>query len=183
MAHSNKKRLWQNDYTFCHSLSSFHYFISSDQSAFLENAFAEDADIHRYMDAVLILDALLHFMENVQNLLAGGFAVIDDEVRMLGGNLSVSDGEADESQILDHGTYMVSRRTQVHGAGTSLLQRLLGAAGNLVLGHVSLDFIRVSRSKVDLDACDDIAVMHENAVAVTVMEVIPAIGLLQQAVS
>ena len=134
------------------------------------------------MDVVLVHDALLHFVEHVKDFLAGGLAVVHDEVRMLGGDLGIADSKSHEATVFDHGAYIVSRWAQVHGAGASLFERLLGAARNLVFRHFSLDFFRISFGEVDLHADDDVAIVHEDAIAVAVVEIIPAVGFLFLAV-
>lgn len=153
------------------------------QLSFLYHIFADDAYIERYMNAVFVHNAVLYFMEDLEDFKAGGFAVIDDEVRMLGGYLGIADGEADESAFFDHGAHMVSRRTEVHGAGASFFQRLLGASGNLVLLHFSLDFIFIAFGEVKFGAYDDISIVHENGIGIAIVKVIPAIGTFFRTIS
>lgn len=129
------------------------------------------------MDMIFLHDALLDFMQHIQDLLAGSMSVVYDKVRMLGGDLCITDREADETAVLDHRSDMVSRRTEVHGAGTSLFERLLGATGDLVFCHFSLDLFRIAGRKMQLYADDDIPIVHEYAVAVAIVQVIPAVGL------
>ena len=132
---------------------------------------------------IFLHDALLDFMQHIQDLLAGSMSVVYDKVRMLGGDLCITDREANETAVLDHRSDMVSRRTEVHGAGTSLFERLLGATGDLVFCHFSLDLFRIAGRKMQLYADDDIPIVHEYAVAVAIVQVIPAVGLFFFAVS
>ena len=49
------------------------------------------------MDVEFIHDPFLYFVQYVQDFLACGVAVVDYEVRVLGGYLGIADGEADEA--------------------------------------------------------------------------------------